>query len=117
MTTTKQRAPIQRALLRRVWRRQVQALFADAKIKAFPARSRLVRWLDAVFIGFLEEHPQRGGEIFYRLFNRVPSDALVRFLGDRARPSDVIRVMKTLVVKNDRTYYSFNINLHKFIVK
>jgi hypothetical protein len=44
----------------------------------------------------LEEHPQRGGEIFYRLFNRVPSDALVRFLGDRARPSDVIRVMTAL---------------------
>ena len=54
------------------------------------------RWLDAVFIGFLEEHPQRGGEIFFRLFNRVPSDALVRFLSDQARPSDVIRVMKAL---------------------
>ena len=76
--------------------RQVQALFDDAKLSAVPARSRLVRWLDAVFIGFLEEHPQRGGEIFYRLFNRVPSDALVRFLGDRARPSDVIRVMTAL---------------------
>ena len=76
--------------------RQVQALFADAKLNAVPARSRLVRWLDAVFIGFLEEHPQRGGEIFFRLFNRVPSDALVRFLSDQARPSDVIRVMKAL---------------------
>ncbi|MEC7105705.1 MAG: lycopene cyclase family protein, partial [Pseudomonadota bacterium] len=75
---------------------QVQALFADAKLNAVPARSRLVRWLDAVFIGFLEEHPQRGGEIFFRLFNRVPSDALVRFLSDQARPSDVIRVMKAL---------------------
>ena len=75
---------------------QVQALFADAKLNAVPARSRLVRWLDAVFIGFLEEHPQRGGEIFFRLFNRVPSDALVRFLSDQAKPSDVIRVMKAL---------------------
>ena len=75
---------------------QVQALFADAKLNAVPARSRLVRWLDAVFIGFLEEHPQRGGEIFFRLFKRVPSDALVRFLSDQARPSDVIRVMKAL---------------------
>ena len=75
---------------------QVQALFADAKLNAVPARSRLVRWLDEVFIGFLEEHPQRGGEIFFRLFNRVPSDALVRFLSDQARPSDVIRVMTAL---------------------
>ena len=83
---------------------QVRALFArpDANPNTNPqdhavaARSRLNRWLDAVFIGYLEEHPERAGEIFYRLFSRVPSNALVRFLSDQARPTDVIRVMTAL---------------------
>ena len=83
---------------------QVRALFArpDANPNTNPqdhavaARSRLNRWLDAVFIGFLEEHPERAGEIFYRLFSRVPSNALVRFLSDQARPTDVIRGMTAL---------------------
>ena len=65
---------------------------------AYPvaARSRLSRWLDAIFIGFLEEHHERDGEIFYRLFSRAPSNALVRFLGDQAGTIDVIRVMTAL---------------------
>ena len=83
---------------------QVRALFAHADANpntnpqdhAVAARSRLNRWLDAVFIGFLEQHPERAGDIFYRFFSRVPSDALVRFLGDQASPIDVIRVMTAL---------------------
>ena len=46
---------------------QVQALFADAKLNAVPARSRLVRWLDAVFIGFLKSIPSAAAR-FFRLF-------------------------------------------------
>ena len=75
---------------------QVRALFSNPDADAVAARSRLSRWLDAIFIGFLEEHPERAGEIFYRLFSRVPSNALVRFLGDQARTIDVIRVMTAL---------------------
>ena len=60
-------------------RRQVEALFSYPGSHAIAARSRLSRWFDAVFIRFLEQHPQRAGEIFLRLFKQVPSDALTRF--------------------------------------
>lgn len=75
---------------------QARLLFADANAQATPARSRFNRWLDSVFIGFLEENPHRAGEIFFQLFSKVPADALVRFLSDRARPQDFIRVMTAL---------------------
>ena len=77
-------------------RRQVAALFSDSNATAIAARSRLNRWFDAVFIGFLEQHPQRAGEIFLSLFARVPSDSLTRFLGDNAKPADYFRVMLAL---------------------
>ena len=40
-------------------RRQVEALFSYPGSHAIAARSRLSRWFDAVFIRFLEQHPQR----------------------------------------------------------
>jgi lycopene beta-cyclase len=77
-------------------RRQVDALCSNPEAMTVPARSRLNRWFDAVFIGFLERHPQRAGEIFFRLFKNVPTDALTRFLGDNAKPADYVRVMLAL---------------------
>ena len=77
-------------------RRQVEALFSYPGSHAIAARSRLSRWFDAVFIRFLEQHPQRAGEIFLRLFKQVPSDALTRFLSDEAKPADYVRVMLAL---------------------
>ena len=77
-------------------RRQVAALFTEPNATAIAARSRLNRWFYAVFIGFLEQHPERAGEIFFRLFKSVPSDALTRFLGDNAKPADYFRVMLAL---------------------
>ena len=77
-------------------RDQVDALFTDPDAKAIAARSQLNRWFDAVFIRFLEQHPQRAGEIFFRLFKHVPADALTRFLSDQAKPADYVRVMLAL---------------------
>lgn len=78
---------------------QIKALLADANCDASAARSKLTRWFDAVFIGFLEQHPERAGEIFLRLFKQVPSGALIRFLGDKAQPADYVRVMTALPKK------------------
>ena len=76
--------------------RHVAALFARQNAQAAPARSNLSRWFDEVFIGFLEQHPELAGEVFLRLFTSVPTDGLVRFLSDRARPDDYLRVMTAL---------------------
>lgn len=76
--------------------RHVAALFARQDALAVPARSKLSCWFDGVFIDFLEQHPELAGEVFLRLFTAVPSDALIRFLSDRARPDDYLRVMTAL---------------------
>ena len=74
-----------------------QDLFSgNAHSSVTVARNKLARWFDGVFITFLERHPQRAGEIFLALFQRVPADALVRFLSDRARPTDYLRVIAAL---------------------
>ena len=92
---------------------QVQALFSDPDADAVAARSRLSRWLDAIFIGFLEEHPERAGEIFYTV-SRAPSNALVRFLGDQAGTIDVIRVMTALPMGTIRQRYAMLSALRPF---
>ena len=77
-------------------KRQARALL-DGNFAAPPgARSELSRWFDAVFIGFLERYPERAGSIFLRLFQQVPSDALIRFLTDKAQPGDYLKVMTAL---------------------
>jgi lycopene beta-cyclase len=77
-------------------RRQAQALSSGVSGAAASARSDLGRWFDAVFIGFLEQYPEQAGATFLRLFQQVPSDVLIRFLTDKARFGDYLRVMLAL---------------------
>jgi lycopene beta-cyclase len=61
----------------------------------FP-RSNVSRRLDAIFLAYIEQHPQQAPEIFFNLFNRVQPDALVRFLSDIATPADIAAVIRAM---------------------
>ncbi|MGL6290806.1 MAG: lycopene cyclase family protein [Silanimonas sp.] len=66
---------------------------ALARVRARPA---LDDRLDAVFLAALQRHPERAGDWFTRLFERVPAAALVAFLAGRAGPLDRLRVAAAL---------------------
>ncbi len=59
-------------------------------------RSALARWMDAVFLGFLSQHPHRAPEIFMRFFRNNDAGTVIRFLSDRAKPSDYAAVAQSL---------------------
>jgi len=58
--------------------------------------SRLLAWMDRVFLRVMERHPERVPEFFLRMFDRVPPEALVRFLESEPRPADILQVMRAL---------------------
>ncbi len=47
-----------------------------------------MRWMDSVFLGVLRRNPEQAPELFWRLFERVETDRLVRFLFDGGNLSD-----------------------------
>lgn len=63
-----------------------------------PARtdSRRYDLLDALFLRFMHEHPERCPEIYRQMFAGVPADALVRFLTEKSSPLDEARLIKAL---------------------
>jgi len=63
-----------------------------------PMRGPGIRCLDRIFLNRLLAEPQAAPELFRRLAAGVPGDALARFLMERARPADVVRVMAALPV-------------------
>ena len=58
--------------------------------------SRLLEWMDRVFLRAMSDHPERVPEYFMRLFERVQPEALVRFLESDPRPTDILQVMRAL---------------------
>jgi len=58
--------------------------------------SKLLAWMDLVFLRAMTRHPERVPEYFTRLFNRVPPEVLVRFLESEPRPTDILQVMRAL---------------------
>jgi len=58
--------------------------------------SPLLDWMDRVFLRVMDRHPERVPEFFIRMFDRVPPDALVRFLESEPRPADILQVMRAL---------------------
>jgi lycopene beta-cyclase len=63
---------------------------------AIAHESKLLAWMDRVFLRVMERHPERVPEFFSRMFDQVPPDALVRFLESEPRTTDVFRVMRSL---------------------
>ena len=56
----------------------------------------LTRWMDRLFLDVLRTHPERGPELFMRLFGRAATPRVVRFLSDRATLLDRVAVAAAL---------------------
>lgn len=56
----------------------------------------LLDWMDRIFLRVMTRHPQRVPDFFQRLFDRVPTEALIRFLESTPRPADLLLVMRAL---------------------
>ena len=83
--------------IQRASTRMAQAWRDDGRPAAQSAHhSPLLAWMDRVFLSAMTRRPERVPEYFTRLFNRVPPDALVRFLESEPRPADILQVMSVL---------------------
>lgn len=54
------------------------------------------RFMDQLFLDVLRKHPERGPELFTRLFARTATARVVRFLGDRPTLADRVAVAASL---------------------
>ena len=63
---------------------------------AHPPDPLLTRLMDRLFLDVLRNHPERGPELFMRLFDRAPSPRIVRFLSDRSTVLDRVAVAAAL---------------------
>ncbi|MEQ8821255.1 MAG: lycopene cyclase family protein [Sumerlaeia bacterium] len=61
-----------------------------------PARPLPTRWQDRVFLAEMARAPEAAPELFRRLFERAPADALCRFLSEAPHPLDHLRVMRSV---------------------
>ena len=52
--------------------------------------------MDAIFLTVLRNRPELGPELFMRLFSKVSSEKLIRFLSDQGRVSDYLAVILAL---------------------
>lgn len=65
----------------------------DAPLPWVPPRSQVATFFDRVFLSYLRAHPTEAPSVFVPLFDRVPPDALARFLSEEGRVADHVRVM------------------------
>lgn len=56
----------------------------------------LTRIMDRLFLKVLRSHPERGPDLFLRLFQETSPDRLIRFLCDQANPIDRLAVAAAL---------------------
>jgi lycopene beta-cyclase len=58
--------------------------------------SFVIRQMDAIFLSVLRNRPELGPELFMRLFSKVSSERLIRFLSDQGKVSDYLAVILAL---------------------
>lgn len=70
--------------------------FAAGRSRPRPPRSRLLTVLDRLLISLLHSRQELGPGIFEALFERAPAESIIRFLSDRPRPADILRVVSAV---------------------
>ena len=63
---------------------------------AHPPEPPLQAWMDRLFLRVLRHYPDRAPELFFRLYQRVPPEALIRFLSDQSSIRDKLKVVLSL---------------------
>ncbi len=58
--------------------------------------SWVIRKMDSIFLGVLRRHPERGPEIFLRLFSMRDTVSVIRFMNDEPTFMDIVRIMSAL---------------------
>ncbi len=58
--------------------------------------SWVIRKMDSIFLNVLARHPDRGAEIFVRLFSMRDPRSVIRFMNDEPTLSDILRIMCAL---------------------
>ena len=76
--------------------RALSAAVAAGRPPAAALRSKSTLWLDRVFLTKLGAAPEDAPALFRRLFAKVSSDRLVRFLSEQGNPCDHLAVMTAL---------------------
>ena len=73
-----------------------QSLHTNGLPTGHQSDSVVIRQMDAIFLNVLRNHPELGPELFMRLFSKVSSEKLIRFLSDQGRVSDYLAVILAL---------------------
>ena len=73
-----------------------QSLHANGLPTGHQSDSVVIRQMDAIFLHVLRNRPELGPELFMRLFSKVNSAKLIRFLSDQGRVSDYLAVILAL---------------------
>ena len=76
--------------------RAVARAVADGGPPDLRLSSRRLSVLDAVFLRFIRDHPERCPVVFERMFARTRPASLVRFLSDTSTLADEVRLMAAL---------------------
>lgn len=58
--------------------------------------SWVIRKMDRIFLNVLARHPERGAEIFVKLFSMRDPGSVIRFMNDEPTLSDILRIMCAL---------------------
>jgi lycopene beta-cyclase len=77
-------------------RRCADALERTGLPVGHPAEPPVRRAMDGLFLRVMRAHPERAEELFQSLARGLGADAFARFMSDRARPLDPLRVVASL---------------------
>jgi lycopene beta-cyclase len=78
------------------WADQCATSILTTGVPLAPTRSRVLDGMDELFLRVLQQRSVSADELFYRLFDRCPTDPLVRFLAGVPRFGDLWSVARSL---------------------
>ena len=73
-----------------------QQIRKGSSVSGHKRDSWMIRKMDKIFLGVLERYPERGPEIFLRLFSMRDSGSVIRFMNDEPTLWDSVRIMSVL---------------------
>lgn len=61
-----------------------------------PREPKVQAWMDTLFLDVLRHEPHHAAQLFFQLYDELPTEVLIRFMNDESTPIDKLRVISSL---------------------
>ena len=73
-----------------------RTLAEEGRVTSHPREPKIQAWMDGLFLDVIRRRPEQAPELFFDMYQKLPTDVFIRFMNDQSTLVDKLKVIYSL---------------------